>query len=798
MQRFALSVCSQCRLSLSRPGHPEKWFSESQYISRRFRSGKTSPVRFQKRPHKGFGEAFSGGGYVNTPPRPSRKLPKGKEEHIRLGELPKYLALRVPDWMRMPTVQRRLEQFGVPKQDIPTLLIAFRDDVSDGLLTRPGIEEKYTLDRFAGAFTGTHNGRTDEVLTNIFYSWASDPDHQSFLETIVPPSTLDAIIQLHALADHSYPANAYSQARSIQRKFVMHVGPTNSGKTHMALRALAAARTGAYAGPLRLLAHEVWERLNKGQIVPLGVDPDADAEPDTDTGIDTMGVDNSERPTLRKQGNPKYAKECNLVTGEEMKIVSENAGLVSCTVEMLTPTRLYDVAVVDEIQMIADSNRGGAWTRAVLGLFAKEIHLCGEETAIPIVQALVKETGDELVINRYTRLTPLILQEQTLEGDFGRVQKGDCIVTFTRSGIFALKRQVEEQTGMRCAVAYGRLPPEVRSEQAALFNDPDSGYDVMIASDAIGMGLNLKIKRIVFEATHKFNGIYEAQLSDSQIKQIAGRAGRFGMRGHDEPNGFVATLHQNDLPIVRKALGAPIKPLSCAYINPSNEIGGRVVDCLPFSSSSLVLLETYKYVSRTRWPFQFEVTSATRELCDFIDTTVRGLTLEDKLQLMMAPVAWRDSSSLDIVARFYRQYCNQMQVNLVQCLRDGEELDCLEGVEMYMKHGLPRSSPAALSRLEVLHKALVLYMWMHMRSPVSWSDHVEANNLKERTERALEWCLKGLSWGKVSHRLPDPTTLGQTKADGGIAYINQREALKHREMKRDRYMTTARERAASF
>jgi len=393
-------------------------------------------------------------------------------------------------------VTSRLERFGIPRQDIPTLLTAFRDNVSDGLLTRPGIQEKYTLDRFAGPFTGTHNGRTDEVLTNIFYSWASDPDHQSFLKAIVPPSTLNAIIRLHAAADLSYPANVYTQARSMRRKFYMHVGPTNSGKTYMALRALAAARTGVYAGPLRLLAHEVWERLNKGQIVPLGVDPDADTKPDTETGIDTTGVDKFERPILRKQGNQKYVRECNMITGEEMKIVAEDAPLISCTVEMLATTKLYDVAVVDEIQLIGDSDRGGAWTRAVLGLYAKEIHLCGEETAIPIVQALMKETGDELVINRYTRLTPLVLQKQTLEGDFGRVQKGDCIVTFSRTGIFGLKRQVEERTGMRCAVAYGRLPPEVRSEQAALFNDPDSGYDVMVASDAIGMGLNLYVSPV--------------------------------------------------------------------------------------------------------------------------------------------------------------------------------------------------------------------------------------------------------------------------------------------------------------
>jgi ATP-dependent RNA helicase SUPV3L1/SUV3 len=79
--------------------------------------------------------------------------------------------------------------------------------------------------------------------------------------------------------------------------------------------------------------------------------------------------------------------------------------------------------------------------------------------------------------------------------DFSRVRKGDCIVTFSRSSIFAVKRQIEEKTGMRCAVVYGKLPPEIRSEQAALFNDPDSGYDVMIGSDAIGMGLNLCVQQ---------------------------------------------------------------------------------------------------------------------------------------------------------------------------------------------------------------------------------------------------------------------------------------------------------------
>jgi len=88
-------------------------------------------------------------------------------------------------------------------------------------------------------------------------------------------------------------------------------------------------------------------------------------------------------------------------------------------------------------------------------------------------------------------LSPLEIAPRSLERDLTRIRKGDCIVTFSRTNIFNLKKEIEEKTGLRCAVVYGRLPPEIRAEQAALFNDPHSGFDVLVASDAIGMGLNL-------------------------------------------------------------------------------------------------------------------------------------------------------------------------------------------------------------------------------------------------------------------------------------------------------------------
>jgi ATP-dependent RNA helicase SUPV3L1/SUV3 len=398
---------------------------------------------------------------------------------------------QVRKWADLPHVHRRLESFGVPRTDVQPILSIFAREVSSGLLHNPVEQKKYHVERFVITAKELNGGLLlDQNLTQLFYSWASHPEQQKVLLKSVSRNTLEQISYLYSTADMSYPADMYPRARSMRRKVILHVGPTNSGKTHSALRALAAAKTGIYSGPLRLLAHEIWDRLNKGQIVPLGMDPDADSEPDVTTNMDII-QESVSRPTVRKVGKAKYARECNLRTGEEFRIVSDHASLLSCTVEMTSFSSPVEVAVVDEIQMLADPERGSAWTSAVLGLPAEELHLCGEEAAVPIVQALLKDTDDELFINRYERLTPLVVQDKSLEGDFSRVQKGDCLVAFSRSGIFALKDKVEQETGLRCAVAYGRLPPELRAEQAALFNDPHSGYDVMVGSDAIGMGLNL-------------------------------------------------------------------------------------------------------------------------------------------------------------------------------------------------------------------------------------------------------------------------------------------------------------------
>ena len=395
------------------------------------------------------------------------------------------LAFHYPQWSRERIVLR-LRSLGIPWKECEELLDRFRTTISDGTLPLDSYDHK-TLSYIGRTLSDSQNPLLiNKSITRMFVDFATSEDSPS-------NKTVNILRNIREATDFSHPAEWFPSARSIKRRIIMHVGPTNSGKTHQALQALAAAKTGCYAGPLRLLAHEIWDRLNKGQIVPAGFTLDPSAAADDDGGTDLLdGRAPTAPPVLTKDHNERFARACNLVTGEEHRIVAEDA-LVSCTVEMLSFDRFVDVAVVDEIQMIADPARGSGWTAAVLGLCAKEIHLCGEETAVEVIQDLAKETGDELIVNRYQRLTPLRVAKESLDGDFKRIRKGDCVVSFSRSGIFALKKKIEETTKFRCAVAYGRLPPEIRSDQAALFNDPNSGFDIIVGSDAIGMGLNLYV-----------------------------------------------------------------------------------------------------------------------------------------------------------------------------------------------------------------------------------------------------------------------------------------------------------------
>jgi ATP-dependent RNA helicase SUPV3L1/SUV3 len=238
---------------------------------------------------------------------------------------------------------------------------------------------------------------------------------------------------------------------------------------YAALERLKEAKRGMYLGPLRLLAAEVYEKLTAAGVY------------------------------------------CNLYTGQERREIPF-ATHGAATIEMASLTEDFDVIVIDEIQMIADKERGFAWTRALLGSRCKEIHVCGGFEAKDMVKRIVDTCGDEFEVLTYERFTDLEVAERSLSskpdqaGSYGSVKQGDCVVAFSRNDIFAIKHEIEKNTNHKCCVIYGSLPPQTRSEQARRFNDPNSGFDVLVASDEIRMGLNLNIRRIIFNSILKNDG----------------------------------------------------------------------------------------------------------------------------------------------------------------------------------------------------------------------------------------------------------------------------------------------------
>ncbi|MBC75522.1 MAG: hypothetical protein CME64_05845 [Halobacteriovoraceae bacterium] len=372
----------------------------------------------------------------------------------------------------------------------------------------------------------------------------------------------------------------HSEARRKTRKIVYHMGPTNSGKTYNAIEALAKAEHGCYLAPLRLLASELYDTLN-------------------DKGVVT-----------------------NLLTGEEV-IEQPGATHYSSTIEMARMSEAFDVVVIDEIQMITDIQRGWAWTRALVNINADEIHLCGDHSVLDLVKQILSLTGDELEIKEYTRMTKLDVMNKQIK--LTELEKHDALIVFSRRNALKYKMDLEK-LGFKVSIVYGRLSPEVRREQARKFDQGET--DIMVSTDAIAMGMNLPIKRIVFSATSKFYNSKEHPITESEIKQIAGRAGRFGRF----PEGKVTALKKVDdgLDIIRTALNTDLDQKELAMVGPDLEIFRSVNKALEENSLKTLHLSEFLRLFNT---MTFEKPFYCVDLKEMIEVTemVEGVDEQNKL-----------------------------------------------------------------------------------------------------------------------------------------------------------------------
>ena len=254
------------------------------------------------------------------------------------------------------------------------------------------------------------------------------------------------------------------------------LGPTNTGKTHYAVERMMGHVSGMMGFPLRLLAREIYDRV--------------------------VGI----------KGKSRVA----LITGEE-KILPDNPAYFICTVESMPLDRQVAFLAVDEIQMCADPQRGHVFTdRLFKARGSQETLLLGAETIAPLIRKLVPEA--EIVSRqRFSKLSYAAPKK------LSRLPRRSAVVAFSADDVYANAELIRRQRG-GAAIVMGALSPRTRNAQVALYQSGDVDY--IVATDAIGMGLNMDIDHVAFAGLSKFDGRRRRALTAAEIAQIAGRAGR--------------------------------------------------------------------------------------------------------------------------------------------------------------------------------------------------------------------------------------------------------------------------------
>ena len=287
------------------------------------------------------------------------------------------------------------------------------------------------------------------------------------------------------------------------------LGPTNTGKTHLAMERMLAHNSGVIGFPLRLLARENYDRAVK----------------------------------------EKGAGQVALVTGEE-KIIPANARYFLTTVESMPTDQDFEFAAIDEIQMCSDADRGHVFTDRLLNYRGTlETMFLGAETIKSLIQALVPEvefqTRPRMSTLRYTGYKKLT-----------RLKPRSCIVAFSANDVYSIAELVRRQSG-GAAIVMGALSPRTRNAQVDMFQSGDVDY--LVATDAVGMGLNMDVDHVALAATRKFDGRMMRDLQPAELAQIAGRAGRHMNDGTFGTTSDVAGLGASTVEAIEQHTFQPLK-----------------------------------------------------------------------------------------------------------------------------------------------------------------------------------------------------------------------------------------------
>ena len=482
-------------------------------------------------------------------------------------------------------------------------------------------------------------------------------------------------------------AGYYPVARTMKRELVLYVGPTNSGKTWHALNDLAATESGVYLAPLRLLALEGQEELEK------------------------------------------RGKSTSFITGEERDLKTD-ARFVSSTIEMLNLDTTVDAVVVDEIQMLSDERRGWAWLSAVLGAPAKKVIMTGSPDSIEIVKGLAEYLGEQLTIHELKRHNELRVAPTPMR--LREIRKGMAIVCFSRRDVMNIKNTIQENSKFQVAVIYGNLSPQVRREEARRFRTGEA--DILVATDAIAMGLNLPISEVLFYTTEKFNGEQKVQLTHSEIRQIGGRAGRYGFAQF----GVVHALSSESLELIRKAINGKSEMLKPPYyVAPGHNHIRIISEVLGTTSLERILTFFERAIEFSDERFARSNIDELSYLSTFVDQVLPYLDVTQRLTIACAPVAIRN----DTVLNWFLQRMLPAIPDPNQPQKFQLNLDDLFDAASQFESGVARGQ-SDLRDAEDYLKTLTVYAWLAYRYPDVFTRIEDCENSRESVNAFVERSLR--------------------------------------------------------
>lgn len=415
------------------------------------------------------------------------------------------------------------------------------------------------------------------------------------------------------------PKDEYPAARLMQRHFVVHVGGTNTGKTYQSIQKLMDAESGVYLAPLRLLACEIQDTLNHSGV------------------------------------------PCSLSTGEEEDIVPM-ARHIASTVEKLDLYAQYELCVIDECQMIADRERGFAWTRAILGCQAEELHLCTAPEGLPIVLRLIESCGDTAEVFEHERTSKLEYLPEPVALD--EVEPGDALIAFSKRAVLEYADKMNA-VGRPSSIIYGALPYPARRMQMERFLNRET--TLLVATDAIGMGLNLPVRRIIFTADKKFDGKNSRELIPAEVQQIAGRAGRMGM--YDI--GYVGSLTGSE--VIAEGMRKRVPVIEKAMLGFSDLVLRVEHDLLEVLKvwNAMPTIEPYQKMDITSYIWIIEKLKS------------RGIELSKSEYLRAASIPFEEKNA-QLLDRFL-EYCSAFSAGEGIISAPELKFDSLDSLELYCK-----------------------------------------------------------------------------------------------------------------